>query len=48
MLSNITTVFIIFSNHLDIGYTDNKNGSCAAAVINRYFHDHFPKVLSVP
>ena len=44
MLSNITTVFIIFSNHLDIGYTDNKNGSCAAAVINRYFHDHFPKV----
>ena len=30
----IKDVFIVFSNHLDIGYTLNNNGSCAGAVIN--------------
>lgn len=42
----ITKVYIVFSNHLDIGYTDNINGSCAGAVTNRYFHDHFPNAIN--
>ena len=32
-------VYVVFSNHLDVGYTDNNNGSCAGAVTNRYWHD---------
>jgi len=39
---HIKKVFVVYSNHLDVGYTDNLNGSCAGAVINRYFHQHFP------
>ena len=27
-------------------YTDNNNGSCAGAVVNRYFHDHFPLAIA--
>ena len=42
---NISKVYIVFSNHLDVGYTDNNNGSCAGAVVNRYFHDHFPLAI---
>jgi hypothetical protein len=38
-------VFVIFSNHLDIGFTDNINGSCAGAVTNRYFHEYIPKAI---
>ena len=30
---NITTVHLIQSNHLDVGYTDNNNGSCASTKI---------------
>jgi len=30
----ITRVFIVFSNHLDVGYTKNDNGSDAGAVVN--------------
>ena len=33
----IKRVFIVFSTHLDVGYTINNNGSCAAAVVNRWF-----------
>ena len=29
---------------LAAGYTMNKNGSCAGAVINEYFQKHFPNV----
>jgi hypothetical protein len=43
--ANIERVFIVFSNHLDVGYTDNNDGSCAGAVVNRYWHDHFPKAM---
>eukprot|EP00912_Choanoflagellata_sp_UC4_P001668 UC4_evm5s1059 len=43
--ANISDVYIVFSNHLDVGYTDNKNGSCAGSVVNRYFHDHFPLAI---
>ena len=35
----IKKVYIIFSNHLDIGYTKNVNGSTSGAVINQYFHE---------
>ena len=31
----IKDVYVVWSNHLDIGYTDNINGSSAGAVINR-------------
>ena len=41
----IHTVYVIFSNHLDVGYTDNLNGSSASAVINRYFEHHFPLAI---
>ena len=34
-MTDIEKVFIVFSNHLDVGYTDNNNGSCAGAVVNR-------------
>jgi hypothetical protein len=30
-------VFIVFSTHLDVGYTINQNGSCAGAVVNEWF-----------
>ena len=43
----IDKVYIVFSNHLDVGYTDNLNGSCAGAVVNRYFHEHFPQAIAV-
>ena len=43
---DIQKVFVVFSNHLDVGYTDNLNGSCAAAVINRYWEDHFPTAIA--
>ena len=39
-------VYVVFSNHLDVGYTDNNNGSCAGAVTNRYWKDHFPKAMA--
>ena len=32
---DIKKVYVVFSNHLDVGYTDNQNGSCAGAVVNR-------------
>lgn len=41
----MTKVYIVFSNHLDVGYTDNLNGSCAGSVVNRYFDDHFPLAI---
>jgi hypothetical protein len=41
----VKKAFIVFSNHFDMGYTDNDDGSCAGAVINRYFQDHFPKAM---
>jgi hypothetical protein len=31
----IKKVFLLFSNHLDMGYTLNKNGSSSGAVINQ-------------
>ena len=43
---NITKVYIVFSNHFDAGYTMNENGSCAGAVVNQYFHEHFPKAIA--
>jgi hypothetical protein len=33
----VEQVFIVFSTHLDVGYTINKNGSCAGAVGNQWF-----------
>jgi len=46
-LVNVTKVYVLFSNHLDVGYTDNLNGSCAGAVVNNYFHEHFPQAIAV-
>jgi hypothetical protein len=34
---SIERVFIVFSTHLDVGYTLNQNGSCAGAVVNQWF-----------
>ena len=42
----IQDVFVVFSNHLDIGYTMNVNGSCAGAVINKYFTQFFPAAIA--
>eukprot|EP00038_Savillea_parva_P009725 m.185439 g.185439 ORF g.185439 m.185439 type:complete len:909 (-) comp16452_c0_seq1:57-2783(-) len=42
---NITKAYIVFSNHLDVGYTLNTNGSCAGAVVNEYFQIHFPNAI---
>ena len=42
----IKKVYIVFSNHLDIGYTKNVNGSTSGAVINQYFNEHFPKAIN--
>ena len=36
----------VFSNHLDIGYTINSNGSCAGAVINEYFERDYERDLT--
>lgn len=36
----------MFSNHLDIGYTINSNGSSSGAVINEYFTKHFPQAIA--
>ena len=33
----IDQVFLVFSTHLDVGYTINNNGSCAGAVVNQWF-----------
>ena len=44
---NITKVYVVFSNHFDNGYTLNQNGSTSGAVINQYFHEHFPKAIAV-
>eukprot|EP00966_Prymnesium_polylepis_P237660 5496781-Prymnesium_polylepis.1 len=41
----ITKVFVVFSNHLDVGYTDNRNGSTSGAVVSDYFHKHFPAAI---
>ncbi len=41
----IKKVYIVFSNHFDLGYTLNQNGSCAGAVVNEYFHKHFPAAI---
>ena len=30
----ITKVYVLWSNHFDLGYTINSNGSCAGAVVN--------------
>jgi hypothetical protein len=43
----IKKVYILFSNHLDVGYTLNTNGSCAGAVVNEYFADHFPRAIAL-
>lgn len=42
---SIRAVYVVFSNHLDVGFTNNVNGSCAGAVINEYFHSHFPNAI---
>lgn len=42
----IRKVYVVFSNHLDVGYTENRNGSSAAAVINEYFEHHFPAAIA--
>ena len=42
---NITSVYVVWSNHFDQGYTINSNGSCAGQVINQYFTQHFPKAI---
>ena len=34
---SIERVHIVFSTHLDVGYTINANGSCAGAVVNHWF-----------
>ena len=38
----ITTVHLIQSNHLDVGYTDN-----AVNVINQYFTEYFPRAAGI-
>ena len=40
--SNISKVFIVFSNHLDVGYTD----SSAAGVVQLYFDHFFPAAMA--
>ena len=34
---SVERVYIVFSTHLDVGYTINNNGSCAGAVVNHWF-----------
>lgn len=43
--AHIKKVYIVFSNHFDCGYTLNVNGSTSGAVINQYFHHHFPAAI---
>ena len=43
---NISKVYVVFSNHFDCGYTLNVNGSTSGAVVNEYFHQHFPKAIA--
>ena len=40
--TNITTVHLIQSNHLDVGYTDK-----AVNVMNLYFDTYFPRAIKV-
>jgi hypothetical protein len=42
---NISKVFIVFACHFDAGYTINNNGSTTGAVVNEYFHKHFPSAM---
>jgi hypothetical protein len=41
----IERVFVVFSTHLDVGYTINNNGSCAGAVVNRWF-EQLPSAIA--
>ena len=43
--NNISNVYVVWSNHYDMGYTKNENGSCATSVVNQYFTQHFPKAI---
>ena len=43
---DVRKVYIVFSNHLDVGYTLNLNGSCAAAALNQYWEQHVPKAIA--
>jgi hypothetical protein len=45
-VTNISKVFVVFSNHLDVGYTQNVNGSSCGAVVNQYFKVHFPNAIA--
>ena len=38
-------IFCVRVMYQDVGYTRNVNGSCAGAVINRYFTEHFPQAI---
>ena len=38
----IRKVYIVFSNHLDVGYTMNLNGSSAGAVVNELLFAAYP------
>lgn len=33
---HIEKVYVVYANHLDVGYTDMNNGSCAGSVVNRW------------
>ena len=44
--SNISKVYVVFSNHLDIGFTENRNGSTSGAVVSDYFFKHFPAAIA--
>ena len=44
--SNISKVYVVFSNHFDCGYTLDNNGSTSGAVVNQYFHKHFPAAIA--
>ena len=46
-VESIRKVYVLFSNHLDIGYTMNVNGSTSGAVVNEYFTQHFPAAVAV-
>lgn len=47
-ISDDTTVHVVFSNHLDIGFHSNLSDvpGTDLAVIDRYFRHHFPKAIS--
>jgi len=46
MRDNISQVYVLFSNHLDIGYTANRAGSSSGAVVDDYFNIHIPKAIA--